>query len=237
MAKHNPPMDVIDYVWKTGFITKKMWMAHFFKGKSERTMFRDWKNLIDRGYLHPHLNSDLENILVLNRRNKSIMQLKKNHPAYAPNPAQLEHDKILLNGILELKKNRLFDQWQTEAELKMLKHSDYKVETQGQKIKYPDTILYFKNGNHFQVVAVEYERVQKSSKRYGQILNSYAALKRVDAVIWIVSELSTQKVIIEQAKQVYYPFKQRPIAFVSEQIWKKNPEKLIKLANEIIVPT
>lgn len=236
MTKHSPPSEVIDYVWKTGFITKTMWRTYFFKGGSERSMFRDWKNMIDRGYLQPHSSSDLENILVLNRRNKFVMQLRDNQPAYAPNPSQLEHDKILLNGILELDSNRLLDQWQTEAELKMLKHGDYRVGTQGEKIKYPDTILYFKNGNNFHAVAIEYERIQKSSKRYGQILSAYATFKKVDAIIWIINSMAIQDMIIEQGKRVYYPFKERPMAFIGEKIWKNNPEELLKLAKEIIVP-
>jgi len=234
MANHLPPKEVIEYVWKTGFISKEMWRNYFFKGVSERSMLQDWKNMIDRGYLQPHSNNHLMNILVLNRKNKFVMQMGEDYPAYAPNASQLEHDQILLNGMLELNKMVLIEQWQTEAQLKMLRPNDFRVETQGQKIKYPDVILCSKNGNHLQVVAIEYERHQKSRKRYSKILSSYATLKRVDAVIWIVNNLAIQNVIIEQAKQVYFPFKERPIAFVSEQTWKTNPEKLVLLANEII---
>lgn len=237
MTKYLPPKEVLHYVWKTGFISKEIWRTYFFKGLSERSMLQDWKNMIDRGYLQPHSNNHLVNILVLNKKNKFVMQMIEGHPAYAPNASQLEHDEILLDGILRLDKAKMIDQWQTEAELKMLRHSDFRVEIQGQKIKYPDTILSFSNGNRFQIVAVEYERTQKCRKRYAKILSSYATLKRVDAVLWIVNNLSIQNMIFEEAKIGYYPFRERPIGFVGEEIWTKTPEKLLKLANEIIVST
>lgn len=235
MTQHLPPKEVLQYVWKTGFISKETWRTYFFKGVSERSMLQDWKNMIDRGYLQPHSNNHLMNILVLNKKNKFVMQMIEGHPVYAPNVSQLEHDEILLDGILKLNKEKMIDQWQTEAELKMLRHSDFRVETQCQKIKYPDTILSFSNGSRFQIVAVEYERTQKCRKRYAKILSSYATLKRIDAVIWIVNTMAIQNMIFEEARLVYYPFIERPIGFVSEEIWRKNPEKLIKLANEIIV--
>jgi hypothetical protein len=234
MPNYQIPREVINYVWKTGFISKKIWQTYFFKGNSERTMLRKWKYLVDRSYLKPHSNEHLKNLLVLNKANKFIMQLYDTHPAYAPNPVQIEHDEILLEGILRLSHAQLLDQWQTEAELKMLGHNEFRIEAQGQKIKYPDAILYFSNANRLQVVAVEYEKTLKSRKRYRQILNSYASLKNVNAVIWIVNSLPIQNAIIEQAKQEYYPFKERPIAFVNVNSWKNDPEKLLKIANEII---
>ncbi len=133
----------------------------------------------------------------------------------------------------KLQRMGLIEQWQTEPQLKMLRPSDFRIETYGQKLKYPDAILYFKNANRFQVIAIEYERNQKSRKRYNQMLSAYATLKRVDAILWIVNNLATQNIIIEQAKQVYFPFQERPFAFVSEKTWKNNPEKLVTLANEI----
>lgn len=155
-------------------------------------------------------------------------------PAYAPSASQLEHDEILLKRILELKAHEQIAHWQTEAELKMLKPNDFRVETSGQKIKYPDAIFYLKSASKPKIVAIEYERTQKNRVRYGQMLSAYSTLRRVDAVIWIVKSLAIQSVIIEQAKLAYYPFKERPIAFVSEQTWQSNPEKLVKLAHEIL---
>ncbi|MDO9183580.1 MAG: hypothetical protein Q7U04_14295 [Bacteriovorax sp.] len=234
MAKHYVPNDVLQYVGKTGFITFELWQKYFLKAKCRRSKFHNWKELIRRKYLVAHNNDKIKDTLVLNRSDRNVLQLFETRPAYMPNPNQLKHDEILLNGIMYLDRALHICQWQTEAELKMLRLNDYKVETQGQLIKYPDAIIHLKNANRFDVIAVEYERTQKSRKRYGQILNAYAGMKRIDAVIWIVKTPAIKNIIIEQVKQVYYPQRERPIAFLMEETWKLNPKKLVELSNEIL---
>lgn len=234
MATHYAPNEVLQFVGKTGFITFELWQKYFFTANSRRSMFHNWQELIRRKYLIAHNNDKIQNTLVLNRNIRSNYRFFETRPAFMPNPNQLQHDEILLDGIMNLDQAKKIGQWQTEAELKMLRPSDFRVETQGQLIKYPDAIVHLKNGNRFDAIAIEYERTQKNRKRYGQILSAYAGMKKIDAIIWIVQNPAIKNIIIEQVKQVYFPLSERPFAFLMEETWKSNPEKLVMLSNEIL---
>jgi hypothetical protein len=234
MANEKIPTDVLHFVGKTGFITFELWKEYFYTAKSRSTLFHNWKELVRRKYLTAHYNERIKNTLVLLRSNKNIQLYFETKPAFIPNPTQLQHDEILLNGIMNLSRAKKICQWQTEAELKMLKPSDFKVENQSQLIKYPDAILHIQVGNRFYAIAVEYERTQKSQSRYGQIVSAYAGMKKIDAVIWIVKTPAIKNMITEQIKQVYYPLNERPMAFLTEESWKFQPEKLIELSNNIL---
>lgn len=235
MAKHYAPYDVLQFVGKTGFITFELWQKYFLTAKCRRSKFHKWKELVRRKYLIEHENSMIKDTLVLNKTNSIVRQFFETKPAYVPSLNQLLHDDILFDGIMNLERAHKISQWQTESELKMLRLNDFRLETQSQLIKYPDAIIHLENGNRFDLIAVEYERTQKSRKRYGQILSAYASMKRIDAVIWIVKTPAIQNAIIDQAKQVYYPQGERPIAFLMEETWKSNPEKFVELSNEILL--
>ena len=235
MAHERIPDDVLQFVGKTGFITLELWKKYFFTAKSRSALFRNWNELVRRKYLIAYNNEKIKNTLVLFRENKNMQLYFDSKPAYVPNFSQLLHDEILLDGIMSLDRTKKIVNWQTEAELKMLRPSDFKVESQSQLIKYPDAIIQIEIGNRFFSIAVEYERTQKSSKRYGHVLKAYAGMKRIDAVIWIVKTPAIKNMIGSQIKQVYYPLKERPIAFLKEETWKLNPEKLIELTTNILM--
>jgi hypothetical protein len=234
MANHKVPNDVLQFVGKAGFLTFELWEKYFFTAKSRSALFYNWNELIRRKYLTKHSNDRILDTLVLLRNNQNIQLYFDTKPAYVPNLNQLQHDEILLNGVMMLDRSKIIGQWQTEAELKMLKQNDYKVEAQGQLIKYPDIIIHIEIGNRFYAIAIEYERTQKSRKRYAQVLNAYTGMKKIDAVIWIVKTPAIMNIIIEQVKQVHYPLRERPMAFLMEETWKLHPEKLVELSTEIL---
>jgi hypothetical protein len=235
MANEQVPHDVLQFVGKAGFITFDLWKKYFFTAKSRSALFHNWKGLVRRKYLTEYNNAYIKNTLVLLRDNKNVQLYFDTKPAYIPNPTQLQHDEILLNGILNLDRAQKICQWQTEAELRMLRQNDFRVETQGQLIKYPDVIIHVQIGNRFFALAIEYERTQKSKSRYGQVLSAYAGMKKIDAVIWIIKTPAIKNMIVAQVKQVYYPLKERPMAFLMEETWKLHPEKLIELSTNILM--
>jgi hypothetical protein len=235
MANEKIPHEVLRFVGKTGFITFELWQKYFFAAKSRSALFHNWKSLVQRKYLTTYNNARIKNTLVLLRENKNVQLYFDKKPAYVPHPVQLLHDEILLDGIMSLEQSKKIGHWQTEAELKMLRPNDYRVETQGQLIKYPDAILHIEIGNRCFAIAVEYERTQKCSKRYGQVLNSYAGMKKIDAVIWIVKTSAIKNMITEQISRVYYPLNDRPLAFLMEETWKSEPEKLIALSTKMLM--
>ena len=234
MAKHRPPFEVLHFVAKTGFITFELWKDYFFSARSRRAMFFNWRELTRRNYLVAHTNYKISHTLVLNRNEKMVKNLFEGKPAYMPNPNQLHHDEILLKGILWLSQRGLIGDWQTEAELKRQHPQDFRVYVQGQLLKYPDAILYLKQEHSEVAIALEYERTQKNRKRYEHILNAYAGMKSLRAIIWIVQDDAIKNIISKEIANCHFPLDVRPIAFLAEETWKNNPQKLTELLSEIL---
>lgn len=223
------PIDLIRFVAKTGFITKEMWKSFFHADTSRVTTFRYWRDLVAHGYFTPHPNPHLKDVLVLSRKNLYRMGDVQRLVAYAPNPILLEHDEILLTGLLKLIKAELISEWQTEAELRVLDPKEIRLIAKGERLKFPDAIVRLSIGP----VALEYERTQKSKKRYREILNAYSEMDHVKAVIWIVKDEWISGAIKQEIKASYYPLNKRPIGFLMEKTWKEAPDKLIELETHL----
>lgn len=219
------PYDLIRFVAKTGFISKGLWREHFCLSSKKTTFHRHWAELKERGWFVYHQNRFLKDILVLNRRNKNVMAMVDGRAAYSPNPAQLDHDEFLINGLLKLEKLGEISSWQGETELKILNTKHLRLEAKGEKLKFPDAVVLMSK----QPVALEYERTQKSKKRYREILNAYAGMDHLSSIVWVVKDEWISRAIKDEIKASYYPLKKRPIGFLMEKTWRDTPSKLIEL--------
>ncbi|HXH75403.1 MAG TPA: hypothetical protein VNJ08_10590 [Bacteriovoracaceae bacterium] len=229
MKQRPIPIDLIRFVAKTGFITKDMWKNFFHADTSRVTTFRYWRDLVARGYFSPHPNPHLKDVLVLNRKNLHLIGDVQRLVAYAPNPILLEHDEFLLTGLLKLIRGGIINEWQTEAQLRILDPKELRLVAKGERLKFPDALVRLSIGS----VALEYERTQKSKKRYREILNAYSDMENIKAVIWIVKDEWISGAIKNEIKASYYPLNKRPIGFLMEKTWKEAPEKLIELETHL----
>jgi hypothetical protein len=136
-----------------------------------------------------------------------------------PAVAQLEHDEILLEGILKIQQSGLSVFWQTEAELKKLVINDYKIETQGQLVKFPDLLIHTQKPLTELTIAIEFERSLKTRRRYIQIMGAYASMRRINALVFVIENPSIEKVIKEVMEETYFPEDRLPVAFMSQREW------------------
>ncbi len=118
MPKHEVPQKLIDYVAKTGFITKDLWRKHFFTGGSDRWFYQSWVNLHENGYLKPHPEPALKDVSVLNLKSPDMKIWLSGKPVKHVYAGYINHDSHLYDGLLELEKLNAISAWETEAQLK-----------------------------------------------------------------------------------------------------------------------
>jgi hypothetical protein len=229
MACHKPPVELMRFMAKTGFITHRLWREHFFPSHSASWARRMKRDLIRRGYLKDHPSKYHRHVLLLNEKSDALRTIAPN-PVAPPPMAQLEHDEILMEAVLKLQKSELMDYWQTEAELKKLGVSDYRIETQGQLIKYPDLLIFTRPPLPECIVAVELERTLKARRRYIQVHGAYAAMKRINVLLYVVENPSIERTIRETMTETYFPTSRLPVVFVSEDEWIQDPSAILTKA-------
>jgi hypothetical protein len=226
--RYQPPIKIIRLVGKTGFITKKIWEEFFFsQNMSDSWKHRQWRKLTERKYFKHHLSKRCGDTLILNRDNREILQFVQREPSSPPSVAQMAHDEILLRGMLRLESVIQNIQWETEAELKKMRGSAFKIQIQGQPLKYPDILIHRENSEKKGAMAIELERTLKTQKRYVQILGAYAASNNIGAILFIASSLAIKHTIGELIEKSYFPRKRIPIFFCSEEDWLSDPKESV----------
>ena len=220
MAGRYFPTDLVAFVAKTGFITKETWAEFFFTGGSVRWKNRLWESLRDRRYFAPYRNLRVRDIYLLNRMNREVSDFLQGRAVRAPFVSQIEHDEVLARGLLRAMKRGLVAAWTTEAELKSFSRDTFRVESQGQVVKYPDAILVMNGPSTGRKMALEVELTQKTKQRYVQILGAYAAMRGIDGVLFVTDSMAIRRVIDDTAKQVYFPFETVSLGFTGVKDWQ-----------------
>ena len=223
MPEHRVPISAINFCAKGGFLTKEIWSEFFFTGNSLRMQNWHWQSLIKKKYFIKHSNARLNNVYVLNRKNKSLMSLLNGNIARTPHEGQISHDEILLRGLLIIEKHKLMDDWTTEMLLKTFERDTYKTMSRGKNNKFPDAIIHLNRSTEPYKVAIELELTSKDKKRYIQILNAYSAMKDISMILFITSSAAIQGLIRRTAEMIYFPEKKISIGFMNLKEWKNNP--------------
>lgn len=226
---HRPPLELIRLMAKTGFITEDLWLRYFFSARSLSWARRVRNDYIRRGYFRVHPNKYYQNVYILNPASEVVRALRID-PVSAPPITQIEHDELLLAGVLNLERSGLMSFWQTEGELKKLGASDYRIETQGQLIKYPDLLAYTRAPLPERILAIEMERTLKTRTRYIQLLGAYASMKRINGLIYIVENPSIERTIREVMEETYFPSDRLPVAFFHQDDWLKDAPTVLRKA-------
>lgn len=230
------PKDLVMYVSKTGFISKDTWKEFFFPGGSIRWKNAFWVSLVERGYFLRHPNRRLQDIYLLNRSNREVIEFMQGRCVRPPFLSQMNHDEILFRGILSLSKSGLVANWITEPELKSFEQNSFKIESQGQGIKYPDAILKFRGDTKDLKVALEMEITQKERKRYIQITSAYSSMRSLDCVIFIVGTKAIREVIERCLKDVYFPADRITVGFIEVSDWQRSACDSIVRSSSLVSP-
>ena len=162
------PIREIEFMAKSGFITKELWEEFFFNG-SRSWKFQLWKNLKDEKVLIEHRSKNGRDIWVLNRRHPLVIKTVGDAISTAPFVAQIAHDELVCRFALETMKQGLGIAYRLEPELKKMAPKTIRHYETSLREKYPDGLIQL-NDNDKTRVALELELTRKSPKRYRQML-------------------------------------------------------------------
>jgi hypothetical protein len=222
----NVPEREIRFAAKTGFLSKRLW-DEFFADGSPSWNRRLWKHFIKRDFFLEHPSDFARDVLVLNRKNPVVMSIVGEEISPAPLAWQFEHDETVARILLGLLRAGIVQSFVTEIELKRVHESERRFGGHAARVKYPDAIVTIGGPSASHRVALEVELSRKSPARYRQCLDTYAARRDVDRVIFIARAGIIFASLKRAMRETYYPDWERPIGFGQLDEWKRNPAAAI----------
>ncbi|MBX3018540.1 MAG: hypothetical protein KF767_11665 [Bdellovibrionaceae bacterium] len=224
MPKHERPTELLNFVAKTGFITRDLWLEFFFKGGSERWAYQSWRNLHDAGYLTPHPTGCLKDVSILDLKRCPRGEWFYGKPVKPTFIDFIEHDLHLYRGILHLERCGLVRFWETEGKIKSRLGQEFGYNPHEYKnAKYPDVLVDLPNADR--PWAVEMELSRKSTERYCRAMNAYASMKDVGGVVFVHKKDVIKNAILRAIKTTYFPLDETPVAFISLENWQTTPSQ------------
>jgi hypothetical protein len=215
------PEREILFAAKTGFLTKKLWDAHFANGTYSWRQ-KQWSYLVGRGYFKKHPSSRAIDVVILDRKNPDVRRLVGDQITSPPYLNQLDHDELVADFILRL--SDVITNFRTEGEQKRFRLGQHNRLDMDYRDKYADALIQLKAPEKKMTLALELELTTKCQKRYRRIFNTYAAVKNIDRVIFITRTESQAESIRQAIVDAYYPLSVRPIGFSSLDSWKSDPK-------------
>lgn len=223
MPKHEVPFKLIDFVAKTGFITKDLWRKYFFTGGNERWMHQSWTNLHEHEYLKPHPEPALKDVSVLDLKSPKNKFLWEGKPVKHVYASHINHDVHLYEGLLKLERSNSIDDWETEAQMKSrLGEHFYRNGFSGETVKFPDVLVYLPEMEL--PWAIEMEMTRKNNKRYERTMNAYSMRKDIGGVAFICRTSSIEKALFDAKSKT--PFGDTKFDRMSLDLWDAKPEAL-----------
>lgn len=216
------PIDVITFAAKTGFITKAIFYEFFAKG-CERTKRRQWRNLVNAGWMEPHPSPICSGVLVLARASRGLSAstiCDEVRPVYV---GLLHHDETLARIVLEMERQGLIQAWTTEAEMKRLGSVDLRLSGSRLNTKYPDALITLSVPGASIKVALELELSRKSKRRYEDVAFAYMGLSEVKAVFFVCGRREIIETIKAAFRRAHYPVHEKLVGFMLAHEWSKDP--------------
>lgn len=138
MSKNQVLLELINFIAKSGFITRDSWRKHFYTGGNDRWMYQSWKNLHLNGYSIPHPNANLKDVSVLNIKNRDLKPFLEGKPVKHVYADYIPHDTNLYEGLLDLEKKKLVEHWETEGQIKSRLGQKFgRYRFNNEKVKFP----------------------------------------------------------------------------------------------------
>jgi hypothetical protein len=229
MGVHHPPASLIRFIGKTGFISRELWQDFFYVNRKKEWNRKGWKELTLRGYCKAHPESRIQNVHVLNRSNQLVKDIVRDGAVSAQRGSHLAHDEILYRGILLAERAEIISDWKSEAELKSIGKESFRVASVAGTAKYPDALVYLSKPTPSKPIAIECEMTQKSAKRYGQMMASYAGFNELGAVVFITNSMAVVNAVKRAMSENFYPEKIRPVLFTTTENWQRESLNELKL--------
>jgi hypothetical protein len=208
---------------KVGFLSRDMWNSFFGEG-SDRWHRLQIAQLVDRGYLQLHTNSEAGSTFVLTRKGIAFVEEQRGSVVTPPSVTYLNHDRVVAKGLMELQERNLLKSWVCEREMKRDGVKDYLVSNRDGELKYPDAVFEINAFGKLRTVAFEYERVRKSFSRYKAILWQYSGLTNVSMVVFAYQNKNIKTTIEAAMKHLGQTSLSDRLAFVDAEEWKRSPE-------------
>ena len=208
---------------KVGFLSRDMWATFFGEG-SDRWQRQQIADLVDRGYLTLHTNSQAGSTFVLTRKGIAFVEAQDSSVVTPPSVTYLNHDRVVARGLMELQDHKLVKNWVCEREMKRDGVKDYLVSNRDGELKYPDAVFEINAFGENRTVAFEYERVRKSFSRYKSILWQYSGLTNVSMVLFAYQKKNIKTTIEAAMKHLGHTSLIDRLAFVDAEEWKRCPE-------------
>jgi hypothetical protein len=217
------PIEEITFAAKTGFLSRRLWLDYFAKGRKSWRNFM-WRALVDRGDFLPHPAIRAGDVIVPNRRSLLVKRLVGDAVASPPYISQLDHDEICARIALTLDRRGLLHSYMTEADQKRLFFGSHRFYREARAVKFPDLLLEFRGPTGGRQVALEVELTRKNSRRYNEIFRALKDRPRHDLVLFLSRSDAIFDALTRAMKDVTFPTWERPVGFGSVDAWLANPE-------------
>jgi hypothetical protein len=216
--------DCLRLMAKCGFISRGIWRDYFAQGGT-RWHRRQLQYLCKRSLIEPHPNPKASDCYVLSKVGKIILAREGLHFVQPPFVGQLGHDELIVRSVLELVSSRLICGYRFESEMRALdarqhlRNANMRTEDQ----RFADALLEVNVLGKRRILALEYERTSKSSRRYRDKLWSYSQSSSIWVVIFICESDGIRSAIKRQMSFLSSPLLDGKIGFVLRTSWIRGP--------------
>lgn len=225
MPRHEPSGAAI-FTAKMGFITKRIWQEFFSVGKYRATQ-QQWVNLKYRGLFKPHESPTVQDVLVLDKYKDNVSSPEVSAIVQPPYIGALNHDETLGRIVLRCQRQGLLRRWTSEAELKKMNATEFKLEGSRQTAKYPDALVQLNVPGPPVNVAFELELSRKKLKRYEDVAFAYQFIKPVKAVFFICKSDEIIRAIKSAFRRARFPSHEKPVGFALASEWTVDPARAV----------
>lgn len=224
MRPKNIPIQEILFTAKIGFLSKRLWLD-FFTKRSISQNSRLWRSFVADEYFKEHESKTLRDVLVLNKRARTLLEARGLKAVVSPHMNQVDHDEMVARILIQLEREKGIESITTESELKQRFMHWVRTTREGRGVKFPDLALNLTGTSKFPRVALEVELSKKNFDRCKNMMLSYSSKKDVDAVIYIAEQQAIFDRLARAMKETNYPTWERPVGFSYLKDWLEEPTK------------
>lgn len=216
------PLEEIRFAAKIGFLSKRLWLD-FFTTKSVSQNSRRWRSFVTDEYFKKHESRSLRDVLVLDKKARSLLEARGLKAVASPHMNQVDHDETVARILIQLERDKTIQSIETESELKQKFMLWMRTTREGRGVKFPDLSVTLGKNAKFMQIALEIELSKKSFDRCKTMMLSYSSKREVGAVVFIAEQEVIFDRLARAMKETHYPTWERPIGFGYLKDWLRDP--------------
>jgi len=222
MRPRYEPTGAAIFTAKMGFITRRIFYEFYSSGDQRNTQ-KHWLNLERRGLFKHYFSPTKQDTLVLSEYKNEISSPEVAAIVSPPHVGVHNHDETLGRIVLRCQRQELIRSWTSEAELKKIVATEFKLEGSRQTAKYPDALVQLNVPGPPVNVAFELELSRKKLKRYEDVAFAYQFIKPVKAVFFICINDEIIRAIQTAFRRARFPSHEKPVGFALASEWLFDP--------------